>query len=125
MMTPRSFLLAQRQCQTQYQHQRTPSAPSTSNHNTALSIPTPSLSPALTPHSLPFSLPFTLVFVLVLFHSFTYFAYSSIFALLFLLCKLLLHRRLVYSISTILFGDWHNRNHDADHIHPPALVAQV
>ncbi|KAJ4195183.1 Hypothetical protein NCS54_00838000 [Fusarium falciforme] len=49
MMTPRSFLLAQRQCQTQYQHQRTPSAPSTSNHNTALSIPTPSLSPALTP----------------------------------------------------------------------------
>ncbi|KAH7192681.1 uncharacterized protein B0J16DRAFT_64598 [Fusarium flagelliforme] len=48
MMTPRSFLLAQRQ---QHQHQCPPPSPcttGTSHHNT-LSIPTPSLSPVLTP----------------------------------------------------------------------------
>ncbi|KAF4980283.1 hypothetical protein FZEAL_3654 [Fusarium zealandicum] len=57
MMTPRSFLLVQRQSQNQskshYQrHCPPPPAPSTSNHNT-LSIRTPSLSPTLTPTPTP------------------------------------------------------------------------
>ncbi|KAH7262580.1 hypothetical protein BKA59DRAFT_33621 [Fusarium tricinctum] len=61
MMTPRSFMLAQREghCQRQRQHQhhqvqRSPSPCTTaaSHHNT-LSIPTPSLSPVLTPTPTP------------------------------------------------------------------------
>ncbi|EXA45850.1 hypothetical protein FOQG_06116 [Fusarium oxysporum f. sp. raphani 54005] len=48
MMTPRSFMLAQRERESHHQRPPSPCTTGASHHNT-LSIPTPSLSPAFTP----------------------------------------------------------------------------